>query len=205
MMIEGSGILPNSSSCYIHADGFKLLPHSLGKTTVTLDKAHIVLPNIENLLDSKEEQNLLQLEAEHRINTQPIDDLIERAVSRGQTRGIDVSKFIAVARDRKGHHQPTMWLWILGVIVGVLVLAIVWIIRFKLMKVCCPTWRLRFFTPKLTSREMNTQTLTNWSEALQMTSPKEMDSDVECKESMLNQEVLTEFVRRRRVVTDHPE
>ena len=34
--LEGTGILPNSSSCYIYAENFKLLPHSLGKTTVSL-------------------------------------------------------------------------------------------------------------------------------------------------------------------------
>jgi len=34
MMLEGTGVFPNSSSCYIHPENFKLLPHSLGKTTV---------------------------------------------------------------------------------------------------------------------------------------------------------------------------
>jgi hypothetical protein len=57
IMIRGTGILPNSSACYVHAEGFKLLPHSLGRTTVTLNKAHIVLANIDNLLNLKEEQS----------------------------------------------------------------------------------------------------------------------------------------------------
>ena len=58
--IEGTGVLPNSSSCYIHAENFKLLPHSLGKTTVNLVKTHIALPNIENIVKFSEE-GLLQM------------------------------------------------------------------------------------------------------------------------------------------------
>ena len=49
--LEGTGVLPNSSSCYIHAEDFKVLPHSLGKTTVNLIKTHIVLPNFDNILN----------------------------------------------------------------------------------------------------------------------------------------------------------
>jgi hypothetical protein len=58
-MLEGTEVLPNSSSCYIHAENFKLLPRSLGKTTVNLIKTHIVLPNIESILNFPEE-DLLQ-------------------------------------------------------------------------------------------------------------------------------------------------
>jgi hypothetical protein len=50
ILLEGTGILPNSSSCYVHAESFKLLPHSLGKTEVQLNRAHIVLPILENVL-----------------------------------------------------------------------------------------------------------------------------------------------------------
>ena len=61
MMIEGTGVLPNYSSCYIHAENFKLLPHSLGKTTVNLVKTHIALPNIENIVKFSEE-GVLQMD-----------------------------------------------------------------------------------------------------------------------------------------------
>jgi hypothetical protein len=44
--LNGTGILPNSSSCYTHSETFKLLPHSFGKSVVTLVRTHIVLPNI---------------------------------------------------------------------------------------------------------------------------------------------------------------
>jgi hypothetical protein len=59
MMLEGTGVLPNSSFCYIHAENFKLLPHSLGETTVDFNKIHIELPSIESILNFSE-KNLLQ-------------------------------------------------------------------------------------------------------------------------------------------------
>jgi hypothetical protein len=68
MILEGTGILPYSSSCYIHAENFKLLPHSLGKTTVNLTKPPIVLPNVENTLHFSEE-SLLQTEVQHSVGT----------------------------------------------------------------------------------------------------------------------------------------
>jgi len=73
VMIEGTGILPNSSSCYIHAENFKLLLHSLGKTTVNVTKTPIILPNIENVLHFSEEQ-LLQTEVQHSMGLQHLDD-----------------------------------------------------------------------------------------------------------------------------------
>jgi hypothetical protein len=47
LILRGMGILPNCSSCYIHSENFKLLPHSMGRT-INLNNAHIVLPSIEN-------------------------------------------------------------------------------------------------------------------------------------------------------------
>jgi len=42
VIIEGTGILPNFSSCYINAENFKLLPHSLGKTTVSVTNTPVM-------------------------------------------------------------------------------------------------------------------------------------------------------------------
>ena len=69
LLLNGTGILPNSSSCYIYAENFKLLPHSIGRTEVTLNKAHIVLPIIENVLTFTEEVVLLS-ESPSPINLQ---------------------------------------------------------------------------------------------------------------------------------------
>jgi hypothetical protein len=88
--IEGTGILPNSSSCYIRAENFKLLPHSLGKTVVNLTKAHVVLPNIDNIIHISEEI-MLQTDTQHSVELLQLDNIVERATSRGNTHGLDVS------------------------------------------------------------------------------------------------------------------
>jgi hypothetical protein len=62
LILQGNGILPNSSSCYIHSENFKLLPHSMGRTTIHLTDAHIVLPNIDKILNLAEE-DLFQTDA----------------------------------------------------------------------------------------------------------------------------------------------
>jgi hypothetical protein len=76
--LEGTGVLLNSSSCYIHAESFKLLPRSLGQTTVNLTTAHIVLPNTENILNQSEE-SLLQPDIIQPVVLQHMDGIIERA------------------------------------------------------------------------------------------------------------------------------
>jgi hypothetical protein len=79
LVLRGTGILPNSSSCYIHAEKFKLLPHSMGRTTINLVDAHIVLPNIEHILNSTEE-DLFQTNVHGQaVDLQRLDNLLERA------------------------------------------------------------------------------------------------------------------------------
>ncbi|PNF38200.1 hypothetical protein B7P43_G13468 [Cryptotermes secundus] len=45
--LNGNGVLPNTSTCYMYAEAFKLLPHSLGRTVAGLNRTRIVLPSIE--------------------------------------------------------------------------------------------------------------------------------------------------------------
>jgi hypothetical protein len=52
MLLTDTGILPNTSSCYVYAESFKLLPRSLGRTVAGLDRAHIMLPNIEAIVNT---------------------------------------------------------------------------------------------------------------------------------------------------------
>ena len=77
MVLKGTGVLLNFSTCYVHAGNFKLLPHSLGKTIIHLAKAHIVLPNIERILNFSEE-SLLQSDMVQPIDLQRIDRILER-------------------------------------------------------------------------------------------------------------------------------
>jgi hypothetical protein len=113
MLLEGTGILQNSSSCYIHAENFKLLPHSLGRTTVTLNRAHIVLPSIENILIFHEE-SLLQFNVDQTVDLRHLEEIMERANSRSQTRGIDVAKLTTTLHKEDDHRQSARWLWVKG-------------------------------------------------------------------------------------------
>jgi hypothetical protein len=74
------------------AESFKLLPHS-GRTTVTLSKAHIVLPNVENILHVSEE-NMLQPNIDQPTHLERLDEILERATSRSLARGLDVNKIL---------------------------------------------------------------------------------------------------------------
>jgi hypothetical protein len=40
-VLMNTGILPNSSTCYVYAETFKLLPHSLGRTLIGLNKPRL--------------------------------------------------------------------------------------------------------------------------------------------------------------------
>jgi hypothetical protein len=107
LALEGTGVLLNSSSCYIrvYAKCFKLLPHSLGKTIVNLTKTHIVLPNIDNVLNLQEE-GLFQPDILQPLTLQRLDGIIERATSRGYTRSVDANKITTMLRDSDVHYRP---------------------------------------------------------------------------------------------------
>ena len=115
LLLEGTGILPNSSSCHKHAENFKLLPYSLGRTTFTLTNTHFVLPSIKNILHFSEE-NVLQPNAVHPVNL-GLDEIVVRATAIGHTRGVEVNKIINALRDAEVRQQPIRWLWILGIVV----------------------------------------------------------------------------------------
>jgi len=80
ILLDGTGILQNSSSCYVYAENFKFLPHSLGKTTATLNKTHIVLPINENILKVSEE-TVLQSDNPSSVNLQRLDEILVRVFS----------------------------------------------------------------------------------------------------------------------------
>jgi hypothetical protein len=139
IMLKGTGVLPNSSSCYIHAENFKLLvlPHSLGGTTVNLFKTHIALPNVENIVKFSEE-GLLQTNDTYPVDMGPLEDIVERVTSRG----IDVSKAITALRGREVYHRDSSKTLIISCIVVFVGLGLLWFIWFKVTGQCCPfNWR----------------------------------------------------------------
>jgi hypothetical protein len=106
MMTEGTGIIANASSCYVHADDFKLLPHSRGKTTVDLTRGHLVLPDIEDILNLSEE-SLFQPDVIPLVDLQQVNEIEERAISRSHTKRIDVDKAVMMLRGGEKQCQPT--------------------------------------------------------------------------------------------------
>jgi hypothetical protein len=93
--LSNTGILPDSSSCYIYAENFKLLPHSLGRLTVNLNKTHIVLPNVDDILNV-DERELLQNHSHTLADLRPVENIIERATSRSSRPGLDVNQITTV-------------------------------------------------------------------------------------------------------------
>ena len=116
LLLNRTGILPNSSSCYVYAESFKLLPHSIGGTEVTLNNAHIVLPIIENVLKFSEEV-VLQSETPSPIYLQRLNEISTQVASRTWMQGTDVTKLVSVLQEVKGEQQQTSWLWFTCVIV----------------------------------------------------------------------------------------
>jgi len=125
LLLNGTGILPNSS-CYIHAENFKLLPHSVGRTTVNLAEARIVLPSIDKVLNSLEEDLFQADDHPSEVNLQLLDGLVERASSGSQTPGIDIDKMVTTLRSRRMNQPDTHWVWILIVIIASMACGALW-------------------------------------------------------------------------------
>ena len=195
MTLEGTGILSNSSSCYVYAENFKLLPHSLGRMTVNLTRAHIVLPNVENILKFSEE-DLLQSDAIQPVNLQQLDRILEQATSRSYTQGVDVNKIVTTLHGKETERQSTHWLWIIGVVVIFLGVGILWFIWFKLpTRHCLCMWKCPQ-KPKQPSIMTTTQPLNTHNTELQIT--REEDT---AETTNAEQEASTAEVSRSQVLT----
>jgi hypothetical protein len=125
MQLEGTGILSKYSSCYVYAEGFKLHPHSIGRTTVNLAKAHVVLPNIENVLKFSEEV-VLQPNAASAVNLQRLEAIASRVTSRNQLRGTDVARMVDALTMDGTDGQPRSWIWFLCVIIISAIIGSLW-------------------------------------------------------------------------------
>jgi hypothetical protein len=78
MLLTDTGITPNTSTCYLYAESFKLLHHFLGRTLAGLNKTHIVLPNIDHILKPGE-QEFLQIHFNSPVHLREIDSAIKEA------------------------------------------------------------------------------------------------------------------------------
>ena len=202
--LEGTGVSSNSSSCYIHAETFKLLPHSLGKTTINLIIAHIVLPNIDNILNFSEE-NLLQMDANHSVDLHHLDDIVERVTSKGYTRGIDVNKVVTALRGREVYHRPSHGILFIVLMVIPTGFGILWFIWFRVTRQCNPC-KGGYLMQQSKSVHAESSELTETGTRLQIPSNGGTGETIELteEEDPGSQSVPTVFVRRGRLEADQP-
>jgi hypothetical protein len=200
IQLEGTGVLPNSSFCYVHAENFKLLPHSLGKTTVTLTKTHIVLPNIEKILHFTEEV-VLQPNADSPKELQRLDEIRERAASRSHMKGIDVTRVIATFEDAELPHRSLHWIWFVGLAILFMAIGFVWSLWFKNVRNCCQHIHKQITTHYQQPDDKAKQQINNLGIELQVLGEGETENCVTEKQSTEDDDELpTVFVRRGRVI-----
>lgn len=89
-----------------------------------------MLPSIENILNFSEEY-LLQADTTRPVDLPHLDDIVERASSRGYTRGVDVSKVVTALRSREIYYQLPRGTWILAIVLAFAGHGILWFIWFK--------------------------------------------------------------------------
>ena len=100
--------------------------------------ARIVLPSIDKVLNSLEE-DLFQADGHHpEVDLQHLDGLVEHASSSSQTQGIDIDKMVTTLRSRRMNQPNTQWVWIIIVIIASIACGAVWPIWVKLFNKCCP-------------------------------------------------------------------
>jgi hypothetical protein len=139
-VLDGTGVLLNSSTCYVYAENFKLLPHSVGMTTVDLTKSHIILPNIKEILHYSEER-LLQVNSTDPIDVQRVDSIIERATSRASVRGFDLDRVASTLQYREVSDRSSYVIWILSLVLVLAGLGILWLVWGNTAKMYFCHWR----------------------------------------------------------------
>ena len=199
ILLNGTGILPNSSACYIYAENFKLLPHSIGRTEITLKKAHIVLLIIENVLTFNEEV-VLQSEPGLPINLQHLNEISTRTASRTWMQGTDVTRLVDAIQDHKDGRQQTYWIWILCIVITVIIFGFSWFIWIRYIKGCIKIWRKNITaTPLETLDKMSLDHKGNEHgtklQVVQRDQQKETTLTTETEGTQQKSSLLTEFVQ----------
>jgi hypothetical protein len=83
---------------------------------VGIDRAHIVLPDINDILEL-EEQDLLQNHPDPHAAGQAIDAIIRRETTITHHQGVDVNRMMEELRATRPQEAPTME-WIIGLSIG---------------------------------------------------------------------------------------
>jgi hypothetical protein len=109
-----------------------------GRTTINLVDAHIVLSNVDKILNFAEE-DLFQMNVHGQtVDLQYLYNLIERADSRSYTQGIDATKMLTTLRNEEMNHHTTSWVWPKLIIVVSVGCGATWPIWVTFIKGCCP-------------------------------------------------------------------
>ena len=120
--LSGNGVLLNTSTCYIYAENFKLLPHSLGRTVAGLNKTHIVLPSIETLL-KPHEQELLQNYLNSSVHLKEIDDVMKEIISNKDRAELDTTSVLENLRQAEPAPDTQIY-WIIGMSICIIIIII---------------------------------------------------------------------------------
>lgn len=121
-VLVGTGILPDSSDCYVYSENFKLLLHSLGRTTIRLSKARILLPSIERILNEDEETVIEPLRRVGRVKA-----IIQRSEAMSSRPGIDVASISYNLRHGPPAEGTSVIEWIFGVLIVFSVCSLIYI------------------------------------------------------------------------------
>jgi hypothetical protein len=118
--LNGNGVLPNTSTCYVCAEAFKLLPHSLGRTVAGLNKTHIMLPNIGAILKASELE-MLQIQVNSSVHLKEIHDVISEVVKIRDRAELDTASVLGDLRQ-VDPTPSTHTYWIIGISICTLIL-----------------------------------------------------------------------------------
>jgi hypothetical protein len=182
----------------------------MGRTTINLADAHIVLPNVDKILNVAEE-DLFQADVYGQTVDLPrLDGLIERADSGSYTHGVDAAKIFTTLRNEKVTQHSTFLVWRFILIVISIGSGALWFIWFTLVKRCCP-WIEKCETCTLRSiRATVAHKLNENKIELQILTPgdrvekgrEETTSKASSRDDPETQSVLTKFVGHGRLTAD---
>ena len=177
MQLKGTGILPNSSFCYIHVENFKLLPHSVRKTAIALTKTHIILPNIDKILQFSEEI-VFQSNVDMPTTIQRLNEIQVRATSRSQMKGTEVARIVTALRDVDLPRQPIHWLWFVGMALVFIAIGLLWSMWLRPIQICYQLMQNRATVRHQQTRVTETQRLSSYGNELQVLNQGETTGEV---------------------------
>jgi hypothetical protein len=114
----------------------------MGRTTINLNIAHIMLPSIENILNFAEADMLQTNNHAQAVDLHRLDELVERADSRSNTQRMDTAKIMTTLRDGAVKQKEISWVWFIVIIMISIGSGALWHIWGKIVKRCCPViWK----------------------------------------------------------------